>query len=263
MIPAIESKVEIPRERFDAVIFDMDGVVTQTATLHAEAWKQLFDEVLAAELEPWEVFRPFDVEDDYRRYVDGKSRYDGIVSFLRSRGICLPYGNASDPPTEATVCGLGNRKDVHFWQLVEERGVDVFESTVRLIRDLKAAGISVGIFSASRNATSILKVANVLALFDAKVDGVDADALGLKGKPDPAMLLELTRKLRASPARTVVVEDAIAGVEAGRAGGFALVICVKVTRSWTARRERRRRRGIRFGYGYRHLIRFCPPAASP
>jgi beta-phosphoglucomutase family hydrolase len=226
MNQAVETKVQISRVRFDAVIFDMDGVVTRTATLHAAAWKRLFDEVLAVEVGPWEVLRPFDIEDDYRRYVDGKSRFDGVVSFLRSRGICLPYGKASDPPTETTVYGLGNRKDVYFWHLVEERGVEVFESTVQLIRDLKAIGISVGIFSASRNATSILKAANVLALFDAKVDGVDADALGLKGKPDPAMLLELTRKLGSTPARTVVVEDAIAGVEAGRAGGFGLVIGV-------------------------------------
>jgi beta-phosphoglucomutase family hydrolase len=221
-----EPTVTLDRGSLDAVIFDMDGVVTQTATVHAAAWKRLFDAFLDSRLRPGEHLQPFDIEEDYLRYVDGKPRYDGVVSFLASRGINLPYGSPSDPPSDATICGLGNRKDAYFQQLVAERGVDVFESTIELIRSLKAAGIRVGIFSASRNAESILQAAGVRTLFDAKVDGIDAEAMGLKGKPRPDMLLELTRRLGATPQRTAVVEDAIAGVQAGQAGGFALVIGV-------------------------------------
>jgi alpha,alpha-trehalase len=220
-----QNKADLSRDGIDAVIFDMDGVVTRTATLHAAAWKRLFDDFLKARLAPAEALRPFDVE-DYRRYVDGKPRYDGVSSFLASRGITLPYGTPGDPPEEATVSGLGNRKDIYFWQLVEEKGVEAFESTVELIRRLRAAGIKTGIFSASRNAESILSAANVLTLFDAKVDGADADELGIPGKPHPATLLELARRLGVAPSRIAVVEDAIAGVQAGRAGGFAIVIGV-------------------------------------
>lgn len=217
--------VELSKDRLDAVIFDMDGVVTQTATLHAAAWKQLFDDFLQAKLSAGEDIRPFS-EDDYLLYVDGKPRYDGVAGFLASRGISLPYGDAGDPPAESTLCGLGNRKDVYFWQLVDERGVEAFASTVDLIHGLKQTGIKAGIFSASRNAEAILSAAGVLNLFDEKVDGAVADDLGLAGKPQPDMLLELTRRLGAVPRRTAVVEDAIAGVQAGREGGFALVIGV-------------------------------------
>jgi beta-phosphoglucomutase family hydrolase len=220
-------EVTISKRRFDAVIFDLDGVVTRTATVHAAAWKRLFDEYLeertAREGKP---FRPFDADSDYRRYVDGKPRYDGVVSFLESRGISLPYGQPGDPPDEETVCGLGNRKNRYFTQQLAEHGVDVYESTVELIRGLRARGMKTAIFSASRNCEAILKAANIGALFDAKVDGVDADELGLPGKPDPAVLLEAARCLEVAPERAVVVEDAIAGVQAGRAGRFGLVIGV-------------------------------------
>lgn len=217
--------LELHGSELDAVIFDMDGVVTQTATLHAAAWKQLFDDFLGARLPADDSAIPFS-EEDYLRYVDGKPRYDGVASFLASRGTTVPYGDPSDAPTEATVCGLGNRKDIYFWQLVEERGVEPFPSTVALIQDLKSAGVKAGIFSASRNAKAILSAAGVLDLFDARVDGEVADELGLPGKPEPDMLLELTKRLEATPLRTAVVEDATAGVQAGRAGGFALVIGV-------------------------------------
>lgn len=215
----------LPRT-LDAVIFDMDGVVTRTAVLHAAAWKQLFDEFLKARAGKRGSFRPFDIEADYQRYVDGKPRYDGVASFVASRGISLPYGRPDDPPNAETVCGLGNRKDDFFHQMLKRKGVDVYESTVRLIRRLKGAGIKTGIFSASRNAGPILAAARIDHLFDAKVDGVDAEGLRLPGKPSPQTLLELARRLGASPARTAVVEDAIAGVQAGRAGDFALVIGV-------------------------------------
>lgn len=225
MRPEGRITVELSKERLDAVIFDMDGVVTRTATLHAAAWKELFDAFLEARGIRDGSFQPFDAE-DYQRYVDGKPRYDGVISFLASRGISLPYGSADDPPQYETVCGLGNRKDAFFQRLMASKGVDVFESTVKLIRHLRAAGVKTGIFSASRNAQTVLLAAKVLSLFDAKVDGTDGDKLNLPGKPDPATLLELTRRLGVLPDRTAVVEDAIAGVQAGRAGGFALVIGV-------------------------------------
>ncbi|MFH1833481.1 MAG: HAD-IA family hydrolase, partial [bacterium] len=219
--------VTISKNEFDAVIFDLDGVVTKTATVHAAAWKRLFDEYLkeraAREDKP---FRPFDADSDYRRYVDGKPRYDGVVSFLESRGISLAYGDPGDPPDKETVCGLGNRKNRYFTQHLTEHGVDAYESTVDLIRDLRAMGMKTAIFSASRNCEEVLNAANVRELFDAKVDGVDADELGLPGKPDPAVLLEAARRLEVTPGRAVIVEDAIAGVQAGRAGRFGLVIGV-------------------------------------
>jgi alpha,alpha-trehalase len=217
--------IKVSNRDLDAFIFDMDGVVTQTATLHAAAWKELFDHFLENRLSPGEALKPFTM-DDYLRYVDGKPRYDGVISFLASRRIELPYGDPSDPPTEPTVCGLGNGKDKYFRELMEKRGVEAFASTVSLIQDLKAAGIKTGIFSASRNAKAILSAAGVLNLFDARVDGKVAQELGLPGKPHPATLLELTRRLGATSARTAVVEDAIAGVQAGRSGGFALIIGV-------------------------------------
>lgn len=218
--------VEISPRELDAVIFDMDGVVTRTATLHAAAWKRLFDAFLESSAARPGSFRPFDIEADYRTYVDGKPRYDGVASFLASRGISLPYGSPDDPPGTDTVCGLGNRKDALFHELLKSTGVEVFESTVNLIRRLRRAGMKIGIFSASRNAEPVLSTARILDIFDSRVDGVDADRLRLPGKPDPATLLELAARLGATPPRTAVVEDAIAGVQAGRAGGFALVIGV-------------------------------------
>jgi trehalose 6-phosphate phosphatase len=219
--------VTISKSEFDAVIFDLDGVVTRTATVHAAAWKRLFDDYLeeraAREGKP---FRPFDADSDYRRHVDGKPRYDGVVSFLESRGISLPYGDPGDPPDKETTCGLGNRKNRYFTQHLAEHGVDVYESTVELIRDLRAKGVKTAIFSASKNCRAVLKAANASGLFDARVDGVDADELGLPGKPDPAVLLEAARRLGVAPGRAVIVEDAIAGVQAGRAGRFGLVIGV-------------------------------------
>jgi alpha,alpha-trehalase len=207
------------------VIFDMDGVVTRTATLHAAAWKRLFDDFLRSRSGDGDRFEEF-TQSDYLQYVDGKPRYAGVADFLSSRGITLPNGDLTDPPDRETVAGVGNRKDDYFWQLVDEQGVEAYESTVTLIRRLKEAGLRVGIFSASRNAEAILRKAGVLDLFDAKVDGTDAHALNLPGKPAPAMLLEVTHQLGGSPARTAVIEDAIAGVRAGRAGRFAPVIGV-------------------------------------
>jgi alpha,alpha-trehalase len=230
-----EASVTIDRSRYDAVIFDLDGVVTQTAAVHAAAWKRLFDAYLeerAARVGASPggasdaALRPFDVESDYRLHVDGKPRYDGVRDFLASRGIELPAGDPSDPPERETVCGLGNRKNAFFNEEVRERGVKTFPSTIELIDQLRDAGIRVGLMSSSKNTAMVLDVTGTTDLFEVRVDGVVAAEVGLPGKPDPAMYLETARRLGVDAARSVVVEDALSGVEAGRRGGFGLVIGV-------------------------------------
>jgi trehalose-phosphatase len=211
----------------DAVIFDLDGVVTDTATIHASAWKTVFDEYLAhrppAEGEDHRVLS----DADYRVFIDGKPRLDGVSDFLRSRGITLPHGNEDDFAQDS-ACGLANRKQRRFMELVAE-GVPVFASTVELVRQLGAAGVRAGVFSSSRNCAEILEIAGLAAMFSVRVDGVDAVSLGLAGKPDPALLNETAKRLGVSAGRCVVVEDSIAGVQAGRNGGFGLVIGVDRT----------------------------------
>jgi alpha,alpha-trehalase len=220
-------QVSISPSRHDAVIFDLDGVVTQTSAVHAAAWKRLFDAFLAERAaRSGAESTPFDEESDYRLYVDGKPRYDGVHDFLAARGIELPWGEPSDRPGRETVCGLGNRKDELFTAEVREHGVLTYPSTVELIHHLRDAGLGVGLMSSSRNTTMVLAATGITDLFDVKVDGVVSDELGLPGKPDPAAYLEVARRLDAAPARAVVVEDALAGVEAGRRGGFDLVIGV-------------------------------------
>lgn len=216
-----------PGPGFDAVIFDMDGVVTQTAVVHAAAWTRLFDEFLRERASRLgEAFVPFDPEADYRRFIDGMPRYDGVRRFLASRGIVLPEGTPSDAPSAETVCGLGNRKNGFFLRRVAEDGVEAFATTVQLIDRLRAHGLRTAIISASENATSILSSARVADRFDVQVDGTDAARDGFAGKPDPAIFLEAARRLGVPPSRAVVVEDALAGVEAGRRGGFGLVVGV-------------------------------------
>ncbi|NKY31507.1 trehalose-phosphatase [Nocardia speluncae] len=216
----------IDSRHHEAVIFDLDGVVTDTAAVHAAAWTELFDAYLAGRpAAPGQDRAPF-TPDDYLRYVDGKPRYRGVEDFLVSRGIRLPWGTAADPANTDTVCGLGNHKDDLFRERLERDGVQVFETTVALIHRLRAIGLSTGIFSASRNLHYVLQAAGLTGLFDAQVDGLDAGELGLAGKPDPATLLETARRLGSAPDRTVVAEDAEAGVTAARRGGFAFVIGV-------------------------------------
>ena len=206
--------------RYDAVIFDLDGVVTDTASVHAAAWRRLFDDYLASRPgRAGENHRPF-TDEDYRRYVDGRSRYDGVRAFLASRGIT---------EDTAAVRALGDRKDEYFVESVKQHGVRVFDGTVVLLRSLRAAGMRVAIISASRNCVEVLKVAGLDAMFDVRVDGVVAGELGLPGKPDPAVFLEAARRLQVAPNRAVVVEDALAGVAAGRRGRFGLVIGVDRT----------------------------------
>lgn len=211
----------------DAVLFDLDGVLTDTAPIHAAAWASLFNDFLEHRpASDGENHSPF-TDDDYRHFVDGKSRYDGVADFLASRGISLPSGAPFDC-TYDTMCGLGNRKQQLFLERLDA-GVFVFDSTVALVRKLSEAGVATAVYSASRNCEQILKAAGVADLFSVRVDGVVADALALPGKPNPAVLLEAAHRLGAVPERIVVVEDAEAGVEAGRNGGFALVIGVDRT----------------------------------
>lgn len=211
----------------DAAIFDMDGVVTDTAKVHAAAWKRLFDSFLARRAtEAGTELVPFDQQDDYERYVDGKNRYDGVRSFLASRGIELPAGTPHDPPGAGTVCAMGNAKDAYFLDDVRQHGVEAYPSTIRVIQDLRSRHKGIGLVSASRNAQEVLTAAGVIDLFDVRVDGVVAGERGLPGKPDPATFLEAARRLGVAPERAAVVEDAISGVAAGRAGHFGLVIGV-------------------------------------
>ncbi|MBE0431603.1 MAG: trehalose-phosphatase, partial [Dehalococcoidia bacterium] len=210
-----------------AVIFDLDGVLTDTASVHAEAWKQLFDEYLRDRSERLgEPFRPFDSQSDYLSYVDGKPRYDGVRSFLESRGISLPQGSPDDAPDSETICGLGNRKNRRFLELLKQKGARPYSSSIALLKDLRSRGIGTAVISASRNAEDVLKGAGIRHLFDVRVDGVDSDELELKGKPDPAIFLEAAELLGVKPEEAVVVEDSLAGVEAGRRGKFKLVVGV-------------------------------------
>ena len=211
-----------------AVIFDTDGVITDTAAVHAAAWKQLFDSYLERRAEGGD-FTPFDPVEDYRRYVDGKPRYDGVASFLESRGISLPPGDPSDPPAAETICGLGNQKNQYFVHHLRSEGVEAFESTVEFIHELQAHDVHTAVISASKNCKEVLEAAGVLDLFEVRVDGVLSAELGLAGKPDPAVFLEAARRLGVSAQSTAIVEDAIAGVQAGRRGDFGFVIGVDRT----------------------------------
>lgn len=213
----------------DAVVFDMDGVVTDTAALHAKAWKRLFDAVLKddrAKTDAGGTPRPFDADADYRRYVDGRSREDGVAAFLGARGIEIPAGTPLDPPGHWTVYGLAARKNEIYRQHLAEHGVRVFAGTVELLERLRAGGVPVALVTASRNAEALLAAADLDGVFDVVVDGESAAEAGLPGKPDPATFLEAARRLGVTPARAAVVEDAVAGVQAARRGGFGLVVGV-------------------------------------
>lgn len=210
---------------FEAGVFDLDGVVTRTATLHAGAWKDLFDDYLRQRAaRTGEAFRPFDIGADYLRYVDGKPRYDGVRSFLESRGITLEEGSPQDPPERDTVCGLGNRKNRLLDARLTQQGVEVFESTLTLIHRLRAAGLGTALVSSSANAARVLEVAGLSALFDVRIDGVEAARLGLRGKPAPDLFACAAEALGVEPGQAFAVEDALSGVAAARAAGFGLVI---------------------------------------
>jgi alpha,alpha-trehalase len=214
--------IELTRQSYDAVVFDMDGVITDTASVHERAWKATFDSFLRASDA---AARPFD-HDDYIQYVDGRPRDGGVAAFLRSRKIDLPYGSSDDGPDVETVWGVANRKNREFMRTLDADGVAAFDSSVRLVKELQEAGFKTAIISASRNAQRVLDAAGLGTLFPVRVDGIELERLGLPGKPDPAMFLEASRRLNAAPDRSVVVEDAVAGVEAARQGRYAFVIGV-------------------------------------
>jgi alpha,alpha-trehalase len=229
--------VVLSPDEIDAVVFDMDGVVTDTARVHAAAWKRLFDDWLRGwAARTGEAFAEF-TDADYRTYVDGRRREDGVAAFLTSRGIRLAWGDEDDPPDRDTVVGLGRRKNHYFLERVAVDGVQAYGSTVRLVHDLTAAGVGVAVVTASRNADVVLEAAGLGDLFDFRVDGTTAAALGLPGKPDPAIFLAAAQQLGAQPDRAAVVEDAIAGVQAGRHGRFRLVLGVDRTGHPDALRE--------------------------
>ncbi len=212
--------------RFDAVLFDLDGVITATDKTHFTAWKRLFDSYLEARgRREGKPLRPFS-EDDMATFVDGKPRYEGVRSFLASRGIVLPEGDTDDAEDAETVHGLGNRKNRLFNETIQTHGVTVFEGSLALIHALRTAGIRCAVVSSSRNCRRVLKAADIESLIDVRFDGINADGLNLIGKPNPDTFLKAAEWAGVQPARAVVVEDAIAGVQAGRAGGFGLVVGV-------------------------------------
>ncbi|MDJ0848165.1 MAG: beta-phosphoglucomutase family hydrolase [Myxococcota bacterium] len=216
----------LTKDRFDAVLFDLDGVLTDTAAIHAACWKQTFDGFLKARAErSGEPFRAFE-GDDYAKYVDGKPRYDGVRDFLASRGIELPEGDPADPPDHETVCGVGNRKNQLVGEAIARGEVERYESSVELVLRLREAGIRTAVVSSSANCAAVLKAANMTDLFEERVDGTVIRELGLRGKPEPDSFLEGARRLGVEPGRAVVVEDAISGVQAGSKGDFGLVVGV-------------------------------------
>jgi beta-phosphoglucomutase family hydrolase len=217
----------VTKERFDAALLDLDGVITDTARIHTAAWKEMFDAFLGRHAEATgEAFRPFDPDREYRLHVDGKPRFDGVRDFLASREIRLPEGVPDDPPDAETVHGLGNRKDELVNRAITSQGVESYPGTVAWLHRLRGAGIRTAVVSSSSNCAAVLEAAKLSDLFDARVDGVVIAELGIPGKPAPDSFLEAARRLGAAPARAVVVEDALSGVRAGRDGGFGLVIGV-------------------------------------
>ena len=222
-----DSQSGISRYRYDAVLLDLDGVITDTAGIHAACWKQMFDEYLQKRaIERGEAFRPFDIAADYRLYVDGKPRYDGVRDFLTSRGIRLSEGSPDDPAQVETVHGLGNRKNDLVNKIIEDGGVVPYEGSVKFLHQLRNQRFKVAVVTSSQNCTAVLKAAKLDHFFDVQVDGNTIHAQHLAGKPAPDTFLMAARLLGVEPKRAIVIEDALSGVEAGSAGDFGLVIGV-------------------------------------
>ena len=209
---------------FDAVVFDLDGVITKTAKTHSAAWKKMFDEYLEKRAkEHDETFKEF-TQKDYLEYVDGKPRYKGVDSFLKSRGIDLPWGDPEDEPGKETVCGLGNKKNDAFREVLEKEGAEVYPSTVVLLKELKAADVRLGVASSSKNCQAVLQAVDLEKYFETRVDGVVSAELGLNGKPEPDIFTTACKNLGVSPENSIVVEDAVSGVQAGSKGNFGLTL---------------------------------------
>jgi beta-phosphoglucomutase family hydrolase len=211
----------------EACLFDLDGVLTQTAKVHAAAWKEMFDAYLRGrDAKTGEKFVPFDTGADYNQYVDGRPRADGVRTFLASRGIKLPEGSPADPPTAETVAGLGNRKNDLVLEIIKRQGVQAYDGSVRYVEAVRRAGLKTAVVSASANCHDVLVAAGIDGLFDARIDGVVAERDHLRGKPEPDTFLAGARAVGVEPPAAVVFEDAEAGVAAGRAGGFGFVVGV-------------------------------------
>lgn len=226
-VAARDIRFTLTRTRFDGILFDLDGVITRTAVLHARAWKAMFDAFLREWSERTGCRQPpFEFDADYAHYVDGLPRQEGAARFLASRGIVLPPGQPSDPPQAHTLAALGNRKNALLLDMLKQGGVEVYATSVALVRQLRRDGYRIAVVSSSKNCHAILASAGWLDLFDTRVDGEDLARQQLRGKPAPDTFLEAARRLGVAPPRAVVVEDAVAGVQAGRAGGFGAVIGV-------------------------------------
>ncbi len=222
-----QTDYDIKKANCDGIIFDLDGVITQTAKVHARAWKSLFDRYLKEQADKKnEKFTPFDITRDYRTFVDGKPRYDGVKSFLNSRGIDLPWGDPSDEPDKETICGLGNRKNAIFNDYLEQQGAQVYEDTLSLVYELKKQGWKMAVISASKNCIPVLSSVGILDWFDTVVDGILSEQLKIKGKPEPDIFFEAAGRIGITPERAVVFEDATAGVSAAKKGKFYRVIGV-------------------------------------
>jgi beta-phosphoglucomutase family hydrolase len=217
------TKIGLP-DVVQACLFDLDGVLTKTAVVHAAAWKEAFDDFLRRREGPG--FRPFDPVADYDEYVDGRPRADGVRSFLASRGIELPEGAADDPPERDTVHGLGNRKNVLLLEKIHKQGVEAYAGSVRYIGAVREAGLATAVVSSSANCRDILVSVGIEDLFDVRIDGVIAAERALPGKPHPDTFLAAAHDLGVEPAAAAVFEDALAGMDAGRAGHFAYVVGV-------------------------------------
>jgi beta-phosphoglucomutase family hydrolase len=214
-------------EGITACLFDLDGVLTQTAKVHAAAWKQTFDEYLRQRAEAaGEEFRPFDDVADYDEYVDGLPRYDGVRAFLKSRGIELPEGTPEDPPDAETIDGIGNRKNELVLKLIHERGVEAYEGSVRYVKAAQESGLRRVVVSSSANARDVLTSAHMIDLFEEIIDGNVGSERHLKGKPAPDTFLAGAQAVGVDPPSAAVFEDALAGVQAGRAGNFGFVVGV-------------------------------------
>jgi beta-phosphoglucomutase family hydrolase len=238
VVTALGPSITLSPQDYDAVLFGLDGVLTNTANVHAAVWKRLFDAFLERRFaELGDPFVPFDIDADYRRYVDGKPRYDGVAAFLKSRGIELPWGAPGDGFNVLSIQALGNRKDMYFLESLKQQGIEAYEASIILVRTLRAQQIRTAVVSSSNSCALVLETAGIAQLFDVRVDGMDVTRLGLRGKPAPDAFLEAARRLGIEPARAVVVEDALAGVEAGHAGRFGCVIGVDRSGQSQALRE--------------------------
>jgi beta-phosphoglucomutase family hydrolase len=206
---------------YEAVLFDLDGVLTPTADVHMRAWREMFEKLFA----DWNITPPYS-DADYYEYLDGKRRYDGVASVLRSRDVEVPWGEPTDPPSADTVSGIGNRKNEVFTRVLESEGIAPYPGSLTLVHQLRAAGVPIAVVSSSKNAVDVLNAAGIHDLFDAIMDGLIAERDHLASKPAPDVFLEAARMLGVDPARSVAVEDALSGVQSAAAGHFAVVVGV-------------------------------------